>query len=250
MKYLFLIFILCFQNIFAKELILASTKSMPPYLYHNEETGIEYEIVNEALKAAGFKKIRRIDVHFRRGIILLNMKEIDAITSNMANNLYDQVKHPIYSSNLTLNYIDCAISLKENNFQLNNIKNFYNKRIWAFKSASKIFGPKFEEMTKENKGYTESFDQKRQVKVLLRKRIDIAISDKNIFLSRLKLESSKKDGKKLFNFHSIGKPTKRSVRFLDKKIRDDFNKGLKTIKNNGKYKEILKKYKDLYSQEC
>jgi len=105
-------------------------------------------------------------------------------------------------------------------------------------------------MTLVNKKYTENFAQENQVKVLINKRIDVAISDKNIFLSSLSSHGILKDGEKIFNFHSIGKPTKRTIRFLDKKLRDSFNKGLKIIRKNGSYKKILKKYSLLYSDKC
>jgi polar amino acid transport system substrate-binding protein len=233
-----------------RSFILASTKSMPPYLYQSTKTGIEYEIVIEALNAAKVVDIQHIDVHFKRGIMLINTKSIDGITSNLANSAYIDTSTKLYESAPTLNYIDCAISLKENNFKLTSIKNFYKKKIWAFKSASTTLGEEFNQMTKINKGYTENYSQELQVKVLVNKRIDIAISDKNIFLSRLSEEDVGSITKDHFVFHSIGEPTKRVVRFYDRELRDKFNKGLEVIKKNGTYKKILEKYKNLYFSKC
>jgi polar amino acid transport system substrate-binding protein len=215
----------------------------------NDKSGIEYEIVKQSFLAAGYDNLQHIDVHFKRGIMLIHKKSIDAITTNLSNKEYDSVETPIYASEPIINYIDCAISLKSNNYDLNSIKNFYGKKIWAFKSASLSLGEEFHKMSISNKGYTEGFAQENQAKVLINKRIDIAISDKNIFLSSLTKEGIK-NGIKKFNFHSVGEPTKRAVRFYKRELRDDFNKGLNIIKKDGTYKKLLIKYKDLYSQQC
>lgn len=252
MKYIILLALVLTQSICAedtKTILLASTKSMPPYLYQSEKTGIEYEIVIQSFLAADIDDVQHIDVHFKRGIMLLRNKSIDAITSNLGNQEYNSVETPIHSSEPILNYIDCAISLRSNNFNLNSIKNFYGKRVWAFKSASLVLGDEFNKMTLANEAYTETFPQENQIKVLINKRIDIAISDKNIFLSGLK-KAGIEDGEKKFIFHSVGEPTKRAVRFFSRELRDKFNKGLNIIKKDGSYKKILIKYKDLYSEQC
>lgn len=238
------------QEIFSKKITLASTKSMPPYLYLETKTGIEYEIVIEALKAVNLINVVHMDIFFKRAIVLLKAKKIDIITSNYSNKSYESFGSPVFSSNTTLNYIDCAISLKSNNFKLEKIKSFNYKKIWAFKSASRTLGKKFHQMTLLNKLYSENFKQEDQASALLSKRIDIAISDKNIFLSSLKALGIPKDKRQLFNFHSIGKPTKRVVRFYDKELRDQFNRGLEIIKENGVYKRIRDKYSALYFEDC
>ena len=251
MKLIILISILLSQMINAKSsaILLASTKSLPPYLYMNEKSGIEYEIVVQSFLAVGYDNVQHIDVHFKRGVMLLHNKSIDAITTNISNTVYDSVETPAYPSEPILNYIDCAISLKSKNYKLDSIKNFYGKKIWAFKSASATLGADFHKMTVSNEDYTEEFSQENQIKVLMKKRIDIAISDKNIFLSRL-IKEGIKDGAKKFNFHSIGKPTQRAVRFYKRDLRDDFNKGLNIIKKDGTYEKLLIKYQDLYSEQC
>lgn len=72
-------------------------------------------------------------------------------------------------------------------------------------------------------------------------RIDAAISDKNIFLDQLsKFVGKNKENH--FSFKSILPLTPRGIKFHNKKLRDQFNKGLKIIKKNGTHSKILKKY--------
>ncbi len=227
---------------------IAFTMSMAPYLMEKNRSGIELDIIMYALNASGHTFKLYGNIPYKRAIRLMAEKEVDGIASNLNNKDYSQTKIKFYNSATTLNYIDCAITLKENNFVLKTMSDYQNKSIMAFASASATIGPLFYKMTKSNKEYSENIEQRKHYVLLLKNRIQVAIGDKNIFNTVVRREIG--DQINLFKFHNLTDPTPRNVKFYDIKLRNDFNKGLKIIKQNGKYQEILDRYKDIYSVKC
>lgn len=246
-----LFFILLSLNIssYSQEVSIAFTKSMAPYLVSPKKSGIEYEIVAEALKSQGFTLATYKNLHYKRAIKLLAKKQVDIVVSNRDNNLYFQKKVKIYSSDVTLNYVDCAISLKKRNLSYDKMVDYSDKTVWAFKSAKEVLGSEFKKAVSLNKNYTESYDQNLMVNMLAKERVDIVISDKNIFLNLL--EKALGPGKiDLFTYKKIIPITPRNIKTHDAKLKETFNKGLKLIKENGVYEKILKKYKNQYDSKC
>jgi len=221
---------------------------MPPYLYTDLNSGIERDIIAAALKAGDMEMGNIHNVHYKRAINLFQKGEIEAIVSNAGNYAYDQTGSKFYSSNKTIDYIDCSISLARKKLNLNNIDAYSGKTIWAFKTAKQTLGPQFEKMANSNPYYSEDVDQNKQAEMLLFERIDIAISDRNIFAHKLK--TSNNYSIKDFNFHPITQPTPRTLRLNSKQTLERFNTGLAAIQSNGTYEQIMEKYKNEYVSKC
>lgn len=227
---------------------IAFTFSMPPYLSANLQSGIELDIITAALKSADIHNIKVQNVHYLRAIELSKLGQIDLIASNRNNELYVQQFPEILSSDKTIDYIDCAISLKERAFKLDKIENYFGKRIWAFKSASLSLGETFSEMAMSNPYYSEDFDQQKQLEMLVMGRIDIAVSDRNIFT--YKLGSTSNYNENLFDYTTIGQPTERIVRSSNRGLINKINQGLSMIRDNGTFQEILIKYENQFFSSC
>jgi len=246
---IFLLLLVSIQ-VHAREVKIGITNSLPPYYIASDKTGVEVDIIRAAFQAAGHQINGYLYSHHKRSYILLKAKHIDASVGNHQNELFNDSSEPFYGSNTTLNYIDCAITLKKKTFQLNTIKDYYGKSIWAFQSASLVLGSEFKIMSEKNKRYIEDKDQLKQIRLLFMDRIDIIISDKNIFIANLKKHNGQNAKKESFNYFKIGKPTPRGLKFHDKKLRKDFNRGLKMIQANGEYDKILKKYTGAFYTKC
>lgn len=221
---------------------------MPPYLSNDHNSGVERDIIVSALQQAGISTQSIVNVHYQRAIELAKSGNADLIVSNKNNDAYSKQVPSLYLSDTTLNYVDCAISLQEKNLKLNSIIDYYDKRIWAFKSASHVFGTEFSRMAQRNQHYSESFDQQKQLEMLAMGRIDIAISDKNIFLA--KQHKSKEFSNAKMKFDTIGALTPRAVRSTNESLINAFNTGLSSLKKNGEYQAIINRYKDQYSTTC
>ncbi len=221
---------------------------MPPYLSQDGSSGLERDIIYQALIEAGYTKINIINVHYLRAIELAKLGSIDAIASNQSNTHYAQALPSINSSLATLDYVDCAITLASRHLQLTTIDDYYDKRIWAFKGAGYTLGPDFQDMSEANSQYSEDFDQLKQLDMLAMKRIDVAISDRNIFSGKLRQSPHYKELK--FKFNTIGQTTPRVIRSTSKALIEKFNEGLNRIKDNGNYRKIFEAYQTEYSGTC
>ena len=136
------------------------------------------------------------------------------------------------------------ITLKENNIIIKKPEDLKGLLITSFQGSVKRY-PKWLKPVKADYNYFEQNNQKLQVLVLNKKRVDVILSDINIFkyyTSKLKQE----DGfvSKPTQIHQFVKLNLADYRpiFRSKKIRDDFNEGLKHIKKTGKYQAIYDKY--------
>ena len=180
---------------------------------------------------------------------MLKTDSIDGIVGNKANRYYSSEGGVVFDSQQTLSYIDCAITLKDRKIELKSIQDFYGKSIWAFKTASKVLGKDFGEMAEKNPRYHEEGDQEKQLDMLIQQRIDVAISDRNIFHHNLKNHPNGYSIDK-FSFYRIHGATPRNIKFRTKVLRDLFNEGLTRIKNNGAFDRIISKYENSYQSSC
>lgn len=232
---------------------IAFTQSMHPYFIEQPKGGIEYEVINAAFNASGATITGISNLHFKRALILLSEGKVDAIVVNAGNSIYAKVNSAIYASERTLDYVDCAVSLKENKLTVKSMRDLASKKIVAFKPAQEVLGENFGRMARANPNYSEAAGQHLHPKLLLNKRVDFVVSDKNVFISHLRNsegeEFLEKNLEKM-QFHHIVPKTPRNLRFINKKLMKRFNNGLKIIKNNGTYDRILRKYRNNYFSEC
>ena len=218
-----------------KELRLAVGLAIPPYNIPETESGIELDIVREALKNKGYT-IKPEYVPFARVKRALKYKEVDgALTINP-----DSGIEAFYSDE----HIVCenvVISLKENNFKIKDVKGLEGKSILAFQDATLYLGKDFASMAKENRKYREIPKQQLQINLLYSNRVDTVVLDKNIFYYHRR-HNDMVDTSKPIDIWYIFPPTTFSAAFVDEKVRDDFNEGLKQLRKTGRYDEIVKKY--------
>lgn len=220
----------------AKEVKIAVGLALPPYFMKNKNKGMEMDIIKEALKTQNHT-LKVSFVPFSRINNSLKKKKIDCVSP-----ILERSGIKAYYSKSHVTYQNFAISLSKNNIKVNSINDLKDKKIVAFQNASVYLGDKYKKVVSGNKKYKEKAKQLLQAKLLYNQRTDVVISDINIF----KFFSNKLDNKIKKNmkitYHPIFKKTNYQVAFNDEKLKDQFNKGLKIIKNNGIYKNIIEKY--------
>ena len=220
-------------NVNAKDVTLVAGLSLPPYIIKESNSGMEYDIIKEALAKQG----HHLTLHYVPFVrIAVDYKKFDgSITINESSGISGN-----YSDNV-MTYQNYAISLKKNRMKINSIQDLKDKRIVAFQNAFKYLGPEYNEVTKNNSKYKELGTQLSQVKMLYFNRTDVVISDINIFrYYRKKIVNM--DISDEIVLHKIFPEVNYKVLFNDAIIRDDFNKGLKSLRNSGRYNEIIGKY--------
>ncbi|MCS6233954.1 amino acid ABC transporter substrate-binding protein [Shewanella baltica] len=232
----------------AAEIKIGVSLSIPPYVIQETNSGLELELLNQALAVKGhtasiqYLPLARTFHELREG-------KLDGII-----NIKDGMLDNVFYSNVAITYQNCAISLEANHFTINNIDDLNNKQVVSFQRASSLLGEEFAKMAKANSGYQEQARQVQQVYMLMKHRADVVVMDKNIFKYYLKqayLEGklTEKDLKQQAICHQIFAPTEYKFAFLSEQIRDDFNAGLKQITQDGSLVALQEKYRRLMSFE-
>jgi len=218
-----------------KELTLAVGLAIPPYNIPETKSGIELDIVREALKDKGYI-IKPKYVPFARVKRELKDKTVDgALTINPDSGI------ETFYSDEHLVCENVAISLKENNLNIKDVDGLKGKSILAFQDATLYLGKDFASMAKENRKYREMPKQQLQINLLYSNRVDTIVLDKNIFYYH-RQRNDMVDTSQPIDIWHIFPPTPFTVAFVDEKVRNDFNEGLKQLRKTGRYDEIVKKY--------
>jgi len=133
--------------------------------------------------------------------------------------------------------------LAEDNLFINSVADLANKRVIAFQTAKQFLGKQFSAAVLAAQEYREMADQMKQIEMLYVKRTQALVLDISIFKHFLKNHKADKY-KKNYVVHHLFPKKVYSAGFKSEVIRDQFNRGLKTIQENGKYQQILDKYLD------
>lgn len=220
-----------------KVINMAFGVSLPPYVIEGGE-GMEYEIIKRSLELKGYG-LKPQYVPFARIIVSMRDKSVEAAaTVNEDSGLAD-----VFYSDSHITYQNAAIALASKKYKIEKIADLADKTIVAFQKATDYLGPEFEAMAKANKGYKELANQELQIAMLHNDRTDIVVSDINIFKYYKKTSSkANKNLTQAESVFSIFPPVNYKVAFTDKKVRDDFNEGLKELKKSGEYNKIIEGY--------
>lgn len=219
----------------AEELTLAVGLTIPPYVIPETGSGIELDIVREALKKKGYT-VKPKYLPFARVKRALEDGEVEgALTINLNSGI------EAFYSDEHLTCENVVVTLKENNFNIRDVTGLTGKSVVAFQDATLYLGKDFASMAKENSRYREIPKQELQINLLYTNRVDAIVLDKNIFYYHRK-HNTRVDTSKPVDIWYIFPPTRFRVGFVREKVRDDFNAGLKELCSSGRYDEIVEKY--------
>lgn len=228
--------------------------AIPPWVIAENNTGIELDILKEAFKLSGYR-IKPNYLSFALSYSLFEAGKLDGIL----NVTTASVKRGFFSEPV-VTFQNVAISLKEKNFPAEiDLEYLSEKSVVAFQKASILLGEEFGQAMSGNLRYQEVAKQNLQINLLMIRDIDFIIMEKNIFgyywqqaQSDPHLIRAKSKLNRPVQIHYLFNPTEYRFVFATEKIRDAFNNGLKTIKENGIYDEIFGRYShliDLHSKQ-
>lgn len=236
MKYI--LFILVFVSIsFSKEISVGVGLSLAPYIFPKNNSGIELDILKKALNQEGKYTLDVKYLPLVRIPYALKNKKIDAATTI---NEDSGIKN-IYYSNTHIVYQNVIVTLKSKHLSIKKIEDLKGLKVVSFQNAANYLGEKYKSTIQKIKHYQELADQELQVKLLFAHRVDAIVLDINIF-KYMKKHIKGIDTNQEVSVAQVFDKTYYKIAFIDKKIRDDFNKGLEIIRQNGQYDNILNKY--------
>lgn len=219
----------------AKELTVAVGMAIPPYNIQETDSGIEMDIVREALERKGYV-VRAKYVPFARVKRELMSREVDAaLTINPDSGI------EAFYSDEHLICQNVVVTLKQNNFQVRSVDDLKNRSVLAFQDATLYLGKAFAKMAGQNERYKEIANQELQINQLYAHRVDAIVLDRNIFYYH-RNRNDRVDTAQPVDIWQVFPPTPFRVAFVNREARDDFNKGLKELRESGRYDEIIRKY--------
>ncbi len=207
-----------------------------------DDSGLELDIIKAAFRLSGHEVVP-LYMPLDRSFKLYESNQLDGVI-----NVKKGMVKGYYSSDV-ITFQNCAITLRKNELKIESISDLKGKSVVSFQNAKKILGRPFSEVIGELAYYREVARQKLQVNMLFLGRVDAVILDRNIFdYFRRKVYESidipQKITARKVVYHCIFKPAIYKLAFHDEMLRDDFDKGLKAIRDNGTYDNIQRAYQD------
>lgn len=222
----------------ADEITMTFGDSTPPYAFSDTGTGLEVDIVREALALHGhtlvpsFVPAARVERQFKNGLVDAASKD-PAMTLEGADAFY---------ANVSVEYFDVLITLASRDLSLSEPSDLDGLNVFAFQNAWKFYGDWLGAVRDQGR-YDESSDQKEQVRALIAGLVDVVVADRNIFNYHAR-QWAEQSGEPLPDMVLTEFKPPLLVRpvFRDAAIRDDFNAGLAEIKQNGRYDALVDQY--------
>lgn len=210
----------------------------PPYIMNPGQGGIEYDIAEKALGAGGYRMVAQ-QLPPARALALLRVGKLDGMLA-----VDEGIGGNDYFSDAYMHFQNVATTLASRHIRLKSIDDLNAYSVAAFQNASLLLGPTFKALAAHHPDYKEHPQQITQNRLLYTGRVDVVVGDRLIFryLNR-QVETSIDTSQRLVH-HPIFPPSPRKAVFRDAVMRDRFNKGLKAIRQNGKYAAIMRKYQE------
>jgi len=226
-----------------KDVLMAFSQEIPPYIFQKHNKGIEIDIISAALAYKGHT-LKPLYFPLGRIPIAYSNNLVDAAMGDMGVDL--QLQGAFYADPAVI-YDNIFITLKNRNISIKKPKDLDALSVVSFQGAEKRYPKWLQKVTEEKRFYGIS-DQLTQVKLLQFARYDVVLSDRYIFryfVKQMKLLNVLEPGEvEEHNFATVNPENYRPV-FRDQQVRDDFNLGLKHLKTTGEYQKIYDNYMGL-----
>lgn len=235
-----LLFTLIVTNASAEVVSVAFGEKLPPFIIPETHSGIELDIVREALAVRGHK-LSPVYLPMARIAPTFKNRKVDVVMMDVGE---DMKLHGGFYGDPPVLYDNVFITLKKSNITIKKPSDLKGLRINSFIGALKRYPQWLSEVGK-TEDYIEKNDQSVQPLLLNFERCDVVLSDRFIF------EYYTKEAKKNPRFKNlpyiehhftVADPQDYRPVFFSKKIRDDFNYGLKEIRKKGRDRIIYDNY--------
>jgi len=230
--------------------------SKPPFVIESTQQDEQNNIIQGNITQGNIKQDKGIQLDLVSAIFAVEQQPVDFVHMSLARSFSSVDKwlsdgiitlprdHEIqgaYVSEPYIQYHNVVVTLTEDQLSINDLSDLSDKNIIAFQTAKQFLGADFSNAVEHSNEYIEMPDQTRQIKMLFLKRTQALVLDINIFKYFIHNHSEDKY-QKAYKIHYLFAPKTYSAAFRSIAMRDQFNRGLKTIKANGKYQQILDKY--------
>ncbi|WP_299724789.1 ABC transporter substrate-binding protein [uncultured Tateyamaria sp.] len=225
-------------GVWAAEITMTFGDSTPPYAFSDTGTGLEVDIVREALAHRGhtlvpsFVPAARVERQFKRGLV-------DAASKDPGKTLEGP---DAFYADVSVDFYDVLISLSERDLTLAAPEDLDGLQVLAFQNAWMFF-PNWLGRVRDEGRYSETSDQSEQVRALASGLVDVVVADRSIFNYHARQwASDNAETMPALTISEFQPPLRVRPVFRDAAIRDDFNAGLAHLKQTGRYDELVDMY--------
>jgi polar amino acid transport system substrate-binding protein len=228
------------SSVQAKEVTMAFSKDIPPYIFETKNKGIEIDIISTALAYKGhtlkpaYFPLGRVPFAFISNFV-------DAAMGDIGKDLLPYGGH--YAKPAVI-YNNIFITRADSHITITNPEDLLGLNISSFQGAQLRY-PLWLTKAVDTGHFHANSNQLSQIKKLLSHRVDVVLSDRYIFKYFAK-QLRHEQPFKLTSFveHEFVKVNPEDYRavFRSEKIRDDFNEGLQHMLENGQVQKIYDNY--------
>ncbi|RFP09238.1 MULTISPECIES: ABC transporter substrate-binding protein [unclassified Duganella] len=214
----------------AQTLRVAVGETKPPYVFSQEQRGVEVELITSLLNGAGYQP-RMFYLPNKRAEMMLGIGALDAAISPRG----------AFLSEPYIAYQNVAITLCSTHIAPKSIADLSGRRVAAFQNAHLFLGKDFAAVAAGNRDYCEP-PQTSINRMLYGRHIDVGISDINVFKGINDEIERKSTILEPWCSYPLFRPTQYRLAFRDRNARDLFNKALKRALKGKLYESLAKRY--------
>lgn len=217
------------------ELLVAISLDMPPYVMDDAASGLEVDIVRQALM--GYR-LHFIQLPYGELQTAVQQRGVDVSLG------VQQEDNDLLSSTDFVTFANYAISKKADGFRIDSVADLRDRQVLTWGNAYRELGGEFEAMfspqSSQRKNYIEVADQEEQVRMFWEGKGLVVVIDHSIFSHFSRKMNHPLDQ---VAFHAIFPPvTNFKAAFKDVAVRNRFDEGIAALCGSGEYAELLQRY--------
>jgi len=205
----------------------------PPYINTANISGYEVELLAEIVGRMGYEPVFLFVPNARIKPLLEqgegDIASLQPVTTNETGLFY---------SAPYIRYQNIAVSLADDELVISHSSDLGRYSVLAFQNARTVLGPDFTDMAKISADYRETVDQQAQLKMLLSRRVQVVVMDRNIF-NHYRLQQDSTDG---LAVHTLFNTTLYRAAFNDAAMQRAFDRALLSVMLDSWYLRLQRKY--------
>jgi len=223
----------------SKEIVASFGSTLPPYVMENGPSGILIDLLKDCLEPSGYKVTPKLHPYARR-LFEFETDSVDVVTDVNEKIINDKQLDGYYTGHVYA-YENFLFSLADRKFEINKIEELSDYSLLSWQGAIAHIGGEYADMAKQNKNYSETHNQKNQLRMLFSRRVDFIQMDGNIYeyYRQQMLKETGLDVTVSVDIQPLFGRSPNGFMFKSEAARDACVANLENVKKDKKYKDVL-----------
>lgn len=223
----------------SKEIVASFGSTLPPYVMEDGTSGILVDLLKDCLEPSGYKVTSKLHPYARR-LFEYETDSVDVVT-DVNEKIINDKKLEGYYTGYVYAYENFLFSLADRKFEINKIEELSEYSLLSWQGAISHIGGEYADMAKQSKNYSETHNQKNQLRMLFSRRVDFIQMDGNIYeyYRQQMLKESGLDVTVPVDILPLLGRSPNGFMFKTEAVRDACVANLENVKKYKKYKSVL-----------